>query len=154
MTDTDRTLTLNRIIDAPREHVYRCWTTPDLMKQWFTPAPWKTVEVEADLRPGGRSLIVMEDPDGNRYPNEGVYLEIVPNEKIVTTDAFTGNWQPSGKPFMVAEILFEDAGDGKTKYTATARHWTEEDRKGHEEMGFHEGWGKAADQLEAVAKAL
>jgi uncharacterized protein YndB with AHSA1/START domain len=153
-TDNTRTLTLNRIIDAPREKVYQCWTTPELMKRWFTPAPWKTVEVEVDLRPGGRSLIVMEDPEGNKYPNEGVYLEVIPNEKIVTTDALTTGWKPSGKAFMVAEITFEDAGNNQTNYTATARHWSEEDRKGHEEMGFHDGWGQAAQQLENVAKTI
>jgi len=149
----DRELVLTRIIDAPREKVYRCWTEPELMKQWFVPKPWTAKSVEIDLRPGGSSLVVMADPDGNEYPNPGIYLEVVPNERLVFTDAFTSAWQPSDKPFMVGIITFEEK-DGKTLYTALARHWTVEDREAHEKMGFHEGWGQAASQLEDVARTL
>lgn len=148
----DRELVLTRIIDAPREKVYRCWTEPELMKLWFVPKPWTTRHVEVDLRPGGASLIVMADPDGNEFPNPGVYLEVVPNERLVFTDAFLAGWEPSEKPFMVGIITFEDQG-GKTLYTARARHWTAEDRETHEKMGFHEGWGQAT-QLEEVARTL
>lgn len=154
MTEDSRTLVLKRTLDAPRDKLYRCWTTPELMKQWFTPALWKTVEVEVDVRPGGSSRVVMESPEGQQFPNHGIYLQVVPNELLVFTDAYTSAWQPSEKPFFTCEVHFEDAGNGKTNYTAIARHWTEEDRKAHEEMGFHEGWGKVAEQLEAVAKTL
>ena len=153
-TTDPHALTLIRTLDAPRDKLFRCWREPELLKQWFVPKPWTIVSAEVDLRPGGRSLIVMQDPDGNQYPNEGVYLEVVPNEKIISTDAFTVGWKPSGKAFMVAETRFEDAGNGKTHYTAIARHWTAEDRDAHEKMGFHEGWGATADQLEALAKTL
>jgi len=146
-------LTLVRIFDAPPEKVYRAWTEPDLLKQWFTPRPWTVASVEMDLRPGGSSLVVMRDPDGNEYPNRGVYLDVVPNERIVFTDAFTEAWVPSEKAFMTAIITFENEG-GKTKYTARALHWNEADRKAHEEMGFHEGWGKAADQLAELVATL
>lgn len=149
----DRELVLARIIDAPREKVYRCWTDPELMKRWFVPKPWTTAKVEVDVRPGGSSLVVMADPEGKEYPNPGIYLEVVPNEKLVFTDAFTAAWEPSEKPFMVAIVTFEDQG-GKTLYTARARHWTVEDRESHEKMGFHEGWGQVADQLEEVAKSI
>src|SRR5690606_24147816 len=124
----ERELVLSRRIDVPREKLYRCWTEPELLKQWFTPAPWKTVEAELDVRPGGTNRVVMEDPEGNRFPNVGVYLEVVPNERIVLTDAFTEAWVPSEKPFMVATVTFADE-DGGTRYTAVARHWTVEDRK-------------------------
>lgn len=148
-----RELKLTRLIDVPREKLYRCWTEADLMKQWFTPRPWTTPVVEVDVRPGGSSLIIMQGPEGQEHPNKGVFLEVVPNAKLVFTDAFTEAWLPSDKPFMTATITFEDEA-GKTRYTAIARHWTEADRKAHEEMGFHEGWGKAADQLEALARTL
>lgn len=147
-------LVLDRILDAPREALYRCWTDPSLMKQWFTPAPWKTVRVETDLRPGGASLVVMQSPEGQEFPNAGQYLEVVPNERLVFTDAYLGDWVPSDKPFMTAIVTFEDAGSGKTRYRAVARHWTEDDLKAHEAMGFHEGWGQVATQLEALAKTL
>ena len=149
----DRDLVLTRIIDAPRDKVYRCWTDPELVKQWFAPRPWTTSEVRMDVRPGGSSHVVMRDPDGNDYPNPGLFLEVVPNEKLVFTDAFTSAWQPSEKPFMVVILTFEDEG-GRTKYTAIARHWTVADREAHEKMGFHEGWGQCANQLEELAKSL
>ena len=157
MTDTgvsDRELVLTRVIDAPREKLYRCWTEPALLKQWFAPRPWTTPKVEMDLRPGGASVITMADETGNEYPNPGQYLELVPNERLVFTDAFTEAWMPSEKPFMAATVTFEDIGGGTTRYTATARHWSVEDREAHEQMGFLDGWGQCAEQLEALAKTL
>jgi uncharacterized protein YndB with AHSA1/START domain len=147
-------LVLNRILDAPREKVYRAWTEPELLKQWFAPLPYTTPLAELDVRPAGANLIVMRGPDGNEFPNRGVYLEVIPNEKLVFTDAYTTAWEPSQKPFMTVILTFEDAGAGKTNYTARVQHWSEEDRRTHEKMGFHEGWGLCADQLEALAKTL
>lgn len=147
-------LVLTRIIDAPREKLYRCWTEPALLKQWFVPKPWTIAKAEVDVRPGGSSLIVMRSPEGQEMPNPGVFLEVVPNERIVVTDAYTSAWVPSAKPFMTAIVTFEDLGGGKTRYTARARHWTAEDRAAHEKMGFHEGWGICADQLAALAKTI
>lgn len=147
-------LVLHRVLDAPRDKVYKCWTTPELMKQWFVPKPWTIARAEVDVRPGGSSMVVMRDPEGNEYPNPGVYLEVVPNERLVFTDAYTSAWVPSAKPFMTAIVTFADAPGGKTDYKAIARHWTAEDLKTHEEMGFHEGWGACASQLEELAKTL
>jgi uncharacterized protein YndB with AHSA1/START domain len=149
----DRELVLTRLIDAPREKLYRAWTEPELLKQWFAPAPWTTPTVELDVRPGGASLVVMRGPDGNEFPNRGVYLDIVPNQRLVFTDAFTQAWEPSQKPFMTVILTFEDEG-GKTRYTARARHWTVADREAHENMGFHKGWGLCTDQLAALAAKL
>ena len=149
----NRELVLTRLIDAPREKLFRAWTEPELLKQWFAPLPWTTPHAELDVRPGGSSLVVMRGPDGNEFPSRGVYLEVVPNEKLVFTDAYTEGWQPSEEPFFTGIITFEDEG-GKTRYTARARHWTEAARKKHEEMGFHEGWGRCADQLAALAAKL
>ena len=146
-------LRIDRLLAAPRMVLWRCWTEPALLTQWFTPKPWKTVEARFDLRPGGASMVVMESPQGERHPNPGQFLELVPGERIVMTDAFTGNWVPSPKAFMVAEVTFADAAGG-TRYVAIARHWSAEDRKAHEDMGFHQGWNAAADQLEALAKSL
>ncbi|WP_414664781.1 SRPBCC family protein [Horticoccus sp. 23ND18S-11] len=149
---SDRELVLTRILNAPREKVYAAWTTPALMQQWFAPKPWTTPRVELDLRPGGASLIVMRDPQGNEFPNRGVYLEVVKNERLVFTDAFTTAWEPSEKPFMTGVLTFEDAGNGTTRYTARVRHWSVADRDAHEKMGFHQGWGQCASQLETVAQ--
>ncbi len=153
-SSTSRDLVLTRIIDAPREKVYRAWTEVELLKQWFAPKPWTTLHAELDVRAGGASLVVMADENGNEYPNPGIYLEVVPNEKLVFTDAYNSAWEPSGKPFMTAILTFEDAGVGKTRYTAVVKHWSAEDREAHVKMGFHEGWGMCADQLEQLARTI
>lgn len=152
MTDHHE-LVLTRLIDAPRENLFRCWTEPKLLKQWFAPAPYTTPEAKTDLRPGGASLVVMHGPDGQDIPCHGVYLEIVPNEKLVFTDAYVKAWEPSAKPFMTVILTFEPE-DGKTRYTARVRHWSAADREAHEKMGFHQGWGQCADQLAALAKKI
>jgi uncharacterized protein YndB with AHSA1/START domain len=146
-------LVLIRLIDVPRETLWRCWTEPKLIVQWFTPPPWQTVQAETDVRPGGSSTIVMKGPEGQEMPNRGVYLEVVKNEKLVFTDAYTTAWEPSGKAFFTVVLTFEDEG-GKTRYTARALHWTKEDCEAHEKMGFHQGWGIATDQMTALAKTL
>lgn len=153
MTGEMHELTLTRLIDAPRLSLWRCWTEPELIKQWFTPRPWTTPVVEVDVRPGGASYMLFRGPDGEEFPNRGVYLEVVPGERLVFTDAYTGGWVPSAKPFMTAIISFADE-DGGTRYTARVLHWSGEDRARHEEMGFHDGWGKATEQLAAAARSL
>jgi uncharacterized protein YndB with AHSA1/START domain len=147
-------LVLDRLLDAPAEKLFRLWTDPTRMHEWFCPKPWTVTDVELDLRPGGACNFTMHGPNGEVVPNSGQYLEIVPNRKIVFTDAFTGDWKPKdGAPFMVATVTFEPQG-GKTRYVCVARHWTEAEMKKHEQMGFHEGWGIVADQLEALAKTI
>lgn len=148
-----RELVLVRLIDAPPEKVYRAWTEPALLQQWFCPKPWEVASAELDVRPGGSQLVVMRSPEGQEFPNPGVYLEVVENERLVFTDAYTRAWEPSGKPFMTAIITFENAA-GKTQYTARVLHWSVADRKAHEEMGFYEGWSKATDQLAALVADL
>ena len=150
---TNRDLVLTRIIDAPREKLFRAWTEPELLKQWFAPAPYTTSGAQIDLRPGGSNLIVMRSPDGQEMSNMGVYLEVVKNERLVFTDAYTRAWQPAEKPFMTVVLTFEDE-DGKTRYTALVRHWTAVDRETHEQMGFHTGWGQCTDQLAALVAKL
>ena len=149
----DRELVLTRLINAPRAKVYRAWTDPELLKQWFAPKPYTTPIVEIDARPGGSAYFVMRGPDGKDLPNRGVYLEVVPNEKLVSTDAYVKAWEPSEKPFMTLILTFEDE-DGKTRYTARVRHWSVADREAHEKMGFHEGWGLCTDQLEALVAKI
>jgi uncharacterized protein YndB with AHSA1/START domain len=148
---SDRELVLTRIINAPREKVFKAWTDPELLRKWFAPLPYTTPVAETDVRPGGASLIVMRGPDGRDFPNRGVYLEVVKNERLVFTDAYTQAWEPSEKAFMTVILTFEDE-DGKTKYTARVRHWTAADRETHEKMGFHQGWGQCADQLAALVE--
>jgi uncharacterized protein YndB with AHSA1/START domain len=146
-------LVLTRLMNAPREKVYQCWTQEEHLVKWFAPKPWTTPFAKLDVRPGGTQQFTLRSPEGVDYPNSGVYLEVIPNRKLVWTDAYASAWVPSAKPFFTAILTFEDEG-GKTRYTATARHWKIEDMEAHVKMGFHEGWGACADQLEALATTL
>ncbi|MEQ6291631.1 SRPBCC family protein [Vogesella sp. GCM10023246] len=148
-----RELQLSRLLPATPEQVYRAWTEPALLCQWFAPLPYTTPHAELDVRPGGSNLVVMRDPDGNDYPNAGVYLEVIPNQKLVITDAYSRAWQPAEKPFMTVILTFA-AEAGGTRYTALVRHWSVADREAHEAMGFHSGWGQATDQLAALLARL
>ncbi len=151
-------LLLERVIDVPPEVVWNAWTQPEQVKKWFTPAPWKTVDCEIDLRPGGRFRTVMQSPEGQQFPNEGCFLEIVQNRKLVWTGALLSGYRPLNKaqvaeaPFLFSAVIrMEPEGSG-TRYSALVIHSDEEDAKKHEAMGFHVGWGAALDQLVAMAK--
>jgi uncharacterized protein YndB with AHSA1/START domain len=150
---SDRELVLTRLIDAPREKLYRAWTEPELLKRWFAPLPYTTPVAELDVRPGGASYVVMRGPDGVDLPNRGVYLDVVPNVRLVFTDAYVSAWVPSDKPFMTVILSFADEA-GQTRYMARVRHWTAADCQAHEAMGFHQGWGQCTDQLTALVKGL
>ena len=150
---SDRELVLTRLIDAPRDKVFKAWTNPELLKQWFAPLPWTTPSAQLDVRAGGANVITMRSPEGQDFPNAGVYLEVVENERLVFTDAYTKAWEPSQKPFMTVVLTFADEG-GKTRYTARVLHWTVADREAHEKMGFHTGWGQCTDQLAKLVSNL
>ena len=90
--NADRELVLTRLIDAPRAKLFRAWTDPALLKQWFAPLPWTAPHAELDVRPGGANLVVMRGPDGKDMPLRGVYLDIIENERIVFTDAYVRAW--------------------------------------------------------------
>ena len=149
-----RDLVLTREFDATPEKLYRAWTQPALITQWFTLGTWKAVKAEMDVRPGGANLITMRGPDGAEFPNRDVYLEVVPNKRLVLTDAYTSAWVPSEQPFMTVTLTFEGLAGGRTRYTARVSHWTVADREKHEEMGFHQNWPVAAEELAAVAAGL
>lgn len=149
---TDCALEISRLVKMSADKLYRGWTEPALLEQWFCPRPWRATEAVMELRPGGAFNTVMCGPEGERFANEGCFLEIVPNQKLVFTDAFKANFRP-GNPFMVATITFQEK-DGQTLYAARAEHWSVEDREKHEQMGFYEGWNKALDQLLELAESL
>jgi uncharacterized protein YndB with AHSA1/START domain len=155
-------LVLERIIDVPRELVWKAWTTPELLMPWFCPLPWKTVECEIDLRVGGRFYTVMQSPEGQKFPNTGCYLELVKNEKLTWTNVLELGFRPVKPPeaspghecaefLMTATIMLAPHANG-TKYTALVQHQNVAARIAHEKMGFEEGWGACLDQLVAFIK--
>lgn len=149
-------LSITRLIDAPPETVYGVYT--ERTAEWWVPKPWATGAVEWDLRTGGRMYTEMRSPEGQTDGGEGVFLEVVPGERIVWTNTFKPGFVPQvlsneGCDFaMVAAITFEREGSG-TRYTAVVRHWNEEAVEKHRAMGFEQGWSMCAAQLAEIAEA-
>ena len=148
MSKAEFELAIERYIDAPPETVFQVWT--GRLEEWWAPKPWTTKIIENDMRPGGRSHMIMTGPDGSTSAMECVVLEVVPNRSIVFTNAFTAGWIPQ-KPFMVGFFSFAPEGRG-TRYRAGSRHWDEATHKQHEAMGFTPGWTAVANQLAALAE--
>ncbi|MCZ8084034.1 MAG: SRPBCC family protein [Rhodobacteraceae bacterium] len=151
--DPDLDLVLVRELAAPRAVIWRCWTEPQHLMQWFVPKPHKVTACHLDVRVGGACNTTF-DVEGAVMENKGVYLEVIPGEKLVFTDTYTEGWKPAAEPFMTAIVTFEDLGGGRTRYTAVARHRKAETARQHRDMGFHDGWGTVATQLEAYAQGL
>jgi len=144
---SQRELVLVRESNVPREKLFAGWTKAELYPKWFCPKPWFVSDVKLDLRPGGSSEMIMNGPNGEKFPNKGIFLEIVQNEKIVFTDCFLPNWEPNPNFRFVACVTFETLANGGTRYTARVRHWTKEACEQHAAMGFEKGWSAAFDQL-------
>lgn len=152
-------LVLERTLDAPRDRVWQAWTDPERLKTWFAPKPYLVTEAEIELKPGGRFHTRMIGPEDFDSASTGCVLEIVEGRKLVWTSSLGPGFRPAALPddgcealAMTVIMTLDDAGDGRTLYRAVALHKDEADRDAHAAMGFHEGWGKCADQLEQVAK--
>ena len=142
-------LRVTRHISAPPAAVWAAMF--GRLTEWWCPRPWQTEIIELDLRPGGRSAMVMRGPAGEESPMEGVVLKWVPETRFVFTDAFRAGWLPHTPAFMVGIFALE-AESGGTRYTATARHWTEAAMEEHRAMGFEEGWSTVIEQLAALVE--
>lgn len=147
-------LTLHRILKAPRQKIWTCWTTPEHLMPWFCPRPHLVTEVVIDLRPGGRFFTRML-VEGVEHDNDGSILDVVPETRLVFTDLLLADWLPAAEPGLgfTAVLDFADHPEG-TEYTALARHGSAGAAGRHAEMGFHEGWSIVATQLEAYAREL
>lgn len=149
--DPSLDLVLERTIDVPSELVWEAWTKPEHVKQWFVPAPWSIPACEIDLRPGGVFHTVMRSPEGQEFPSDACYLEVVPKKRLVFTDALLPGYRPASEPFFTAVVSITPEGKG-TRYVAVAIHKDEAGRMKHEEMGFLDGWGTSLDQLVTYVK--
>jgi uncharacterized protein YndB with AHSA1/START domain len=155
-------LTFERVVDVPPELVWRAWTEPELLKQWFCPLPWKTIDAELEVRPGGIFRTTMQSPEGKQFPNLGCYLETVMNERITWTNAMLPGYRPApvnapcgdeNVEFMfTAMVEMVPFGLNGTRYRATVIHADEAGCKTHAAMGFEGGWSTALDQLVAMVK--
>ena len=155
--DPTRDLMMQRVVGLSPQQLWRAWTTPQHLMQWFCPLPWRTVDCEIDLRPGGLFRTVMRSPEGQDHPNLGTYLEVVPERKLVWTNALEPGFRPAAPAaippnasfFFTATVIFAPHGSG-TQYTALVRHANAADCQRHAAMGFEQGWGIALDQLMAT----
>jgi uncharacterized protein YndB with AHSA1/START domain len=153
--DPNLDLVLERETDVAPELVWRAWTEPELLTQWFTPKPWETPVAEVDLRPGGAFRTVMRSPEGDESDNTGCYLEVIPEQRLVWTGALGPGFRPQAGPLPFTAIIeLQPNGSGGTRYRAIAMHQDPAGRKEHDEMGFAEGWGAAFDQLVELANSI
>lgn len=147
-------LTIERLIRAPRRDIWRAWTQPDLLEQWWIPAPMRTRVDHLDVRPGGAFVTQMSE-DGTTYVphTDSVFLVVEDERRLVFTNAVNSAWRPaSPQPVaMTAEIILDDHPDG-TDYRAVVRHGDPEQRTLHKELGFFDGWGSVTDALAALAE--
>lgn len=156
-THSEREIVITRIFNAPRELVFKAWTDPQHIAQWWGPKGFTTRVTEMELRPGGQWCYVMVAPDGTEYPAKGVFREIVPSERIVTSDEFGEGIEkvldidlPQG---MVTTTTFENL-EGKTKLTIRIVHESADDRRKHEEMGVLGGWNSSLDCLDEYLRSM
>lgn len=146
-------LSVTAYIAAPPGTVWDAMTRRQ--PEWWCPRPWRAEIIEQDWRAGGRSAMVMLGPEGERHEHDGIFLEVTPGVRFVSTDAAVigadGRLMPQA-PFMIGGWEIAAEGDG-TRYTAWARHWSAEARDQHAAMGFADGWQACAEQLKALCEA-
>lgn len=147
-------LTLERVIRAPRAAVWRAWTDPVRLAQWWVPAPIVARIDRLDVRPGGAFVTSMSD-DGQAFVphTDGIFLVVEPHDRLVFTNAIDSAWRPAAPMpvSMTAEIALADHPDG-TDYRAIVRHGDPAARDRHEELGFFDGWGAVTAALAALVE--
>jgi len=149
-------LILERHADVPPHIIWKAWTEPEHLVRWFTPKPWETPECDIDLRPGGKFRTLMRGPEGEEFDNSGCYLEVVENKKLVWTTTLIEDFRPSGEeaPFHFTAVLTLTANGAGTDYKVVLMHADEDGAKKHSDMGFHDGWGTAFNQLIEYMKSV
>ena len=145
----DEQILITREFDVPRHLVYRAWTTPELIKRWWSGNRGETTIAEIDLRVGGTWRCVMVTDDGFEVAFHGEYREIVPNERIVSTEVYEG--MPGGEALNT--VTFAEA-DGRTTLTMLVQHASKEARDAHMASGMEVGMQEAMDLLEQIAISL
>jgi uncharacterized protein YndB with AHSA1/START domain len=148
---TDTQILITREFDAPRHLVYKAWTTPELIKRWWSGERGTVTSAEVDLRVGGRWRYVMTAQAGFEVAFHGEYREIVPNERIVATEVFEG--MPGPEEAAVATNTFFEK-NGRTTLTILAQHPSREIRDMVVNSGMEGGMQEQMDRLEQVAVSL
>jgi uncharacterized protein YndB with AHSA1/START domain len=148
-------LILERKVPLTTAQLWKAWSDPNILKKWFCPIPWKTIDCEMDLRPGGIFRTTMESPDGEQYPSVGCYLEIDVEKKLVWTNSLLPDYRPNltidleNDFYFTAFIMMNSSPKNpqETNYKIILKHGSKEDCEKHQDLGFQEGWSAALDQL-------
>lgn len=143
-------LAIERSIAAPPEKVWEVMT--NRLEEWWCPKPWHAIIDRIEWRAGGPFDTTMKGPDGEGFSGSGLFLEVTPGKRFIFTDAISADFQPQDA-FMIGIFEITPDGNGGTHYRAAARHWSEEAREKHREMGFEQGWKAAADQLAELCES-
>ncbi len=146
---TDTQILITREFDAPKDLVWRAWTTPELIKRWWNAKRGEVTVAEVDLRVGGAWRYVMIADGGQEVGFHGEYREIVPGERIVSTEVFEG--MPDAESLNTLTLTEQE---GRTTLTVLVEHRNKEGRDGHIESGMEAGMQDAMDLLEEVATSL
>ena len=146
---TDEQILITREFDAPKELVYKAWTTPELVRRWWSAKRGEVTVAEIDLRVGGTWRYVMIADGGVEVAFHGEYREIVPNERLVSTEVYEG--MPDAEAL---DTLTLSESEGRTTMTILVQHATKEHRDAHIESGMEDGMQDALDLLEQVALSL
>jgi uncharacterized protein YndB with AHSA1/START domain len=146
---TDEQILITREFDAPRHLVYEAWTTPELVKRWFGGNHGEVTSAEIDLRVGGTWRYVMGGGDGPEFGFHGEYRELVPNERIVSTEVYEG--APDAE---AVNTLTLTEHDGRTTMTVLIHHQSRANRDAVLEAGMETGMNAALDKLDEVARSL
>ena len=146
---TDEQILITREFDAPKHLVYKAWTTPELVKRWWSANRGEMTVAEIDLRVGGTWRYVMVADGGFEVGFHGKYREIVPNERLVSTEVYEG--MPEGE---AVDTLTLTEVDGRTTLTSLVQHTSKEHRDAHINSGMEDGMQDAMDLLEQVAASL
>jgi uncharacterized protein YndB with AHSA1/START domain len=149
---TDTQILITREFAAPRHLVWKAWTTPELVRRWFHANRGEMTICEIDLRVGGTWRYVMIAEGGFEVGFHGEYREIVPNERLVSTEAYEGI--PDADAHAALDTLTLEERDGRTLLTVLVEHPTKEGRDAHIESGMEDGMQDAMDLLEQVAVSL
>lgn len=144
----NRTLTLEKIFDAPIDVLGKAWTTSEQIVKWWSPQGMNLKVIEHNFKVGGKWKYTMPMPDGNEFISEGTYKEIVEMEKIITSADF----RPMTENVEL-QAFFETQGD-KTKFTFSVVHETEDYCKQQEQMGFYNGWGSVFERLGTLLESI
>jgi uncharacterized protein YndB with AHSA1/START domain len=145
----DEQILITREFDAPKHLVYEAWTTPELVKRWWSANRGEVTVAEIELRVGGMWRYAMVADGGLEVAFHGEYREIVPNERIVSTEVYEG--MPEGEAVNTLTLA---ETDGRTTLTILVQHTSKEHRDAHIESGMEDGLQDALDLLEQVAVSL